>query len=75
MPPRAAAKAAAEKPVKKSEYLCSSITPDIGLNGNAYFLLFAAKSTGGGGAKKKLSAFNKFMVRFLGPPTENVFGF
>ncbi|KDR85657.1 hypothetical protein GALMADRAFT_234655 [Galerina marginata CBS 339.88] len=37
MPPRTAAKPAAEKPVKKT------------------------KSTGGGGAKKKLSAFNKFM--------------
>jgi len=54
MAPRTATKAAAEKPAKKSAWACSTSRwrTDIHLS---------AKSSGGGG-KKKLTAFNKFMV-------------
>lgn len=59
MAPRTATKAAAEKPAKKSErdffrtsyfYLMTSFRPPL------------TEKSGGSGGKKKLTAFNKFMV-------------
>jgi hypothetical protein len=57
MPPRVSKKSASEKPAKKSVFFFPSLPPV------AHWTTRLAKSSGG--SKKKLTAFNKFMVRLL----------
>lgn len=57
MAPRVAAKASSPNPAKKS----TSCLPPVASKTAYRRPLLSAKSAGGGGAKKKLSAYNKFM--------------
>lgn len=56
MPP----KAASEKPARKSTSVPVNLMRVVA--SNWFFSSFPAKSSGGGGKKRKLSAFNKFMA-------------